>query len=388
MVSKTLKNLKVAFVLSKNQNWLGEYNYFKSLLGCIQDIKENTPIQFYIFVGKRNLNFITANKNIKIIETKFFQDKGFFSLLRKVSSYIFKNYDPVLYYLFKKHKINIISHYKPIKGFKTISWLPDFQHIKYPNFFSKKEIKYRNNLYDNYINNSDILIVSSKDSKKDLGKFSKISKKIKVLNFVPEIQFKEIEKKNYLKKDIDIKKKYIFTPNQFWVHKNHICIIEALKILKDKGFVPTCIFTGSSFDHRYPNYFEFLKKKIKSYGLQNQIKYLGILPYKKIVNLMYHSEFIINPSFFEGWSTVVEESKIINKNILLSNIEVHREQNPRFGKYFDPKNPHELAKKIKILINKKKKIIKLKKIRKEYKKNRNLFGKKYIDIILELKNKI
>ena len=179
-------------------------------------------------------------------------------------------------------------------------------------------------------------------------------------------------------------KKYIFTPNQFWVHKNHICIIEALKILKSRGLIVQCVFTGSNYDHRKPDHFSFLMKKIKSYGLQNQIKYLGILPYNKIINLLYHSELIINPSYFEGWSTVVEESKIIDKKILLSNIDVHYEQNPKKGIYFNPKNPLDLARKIEQIFKKKEKKININELKKAYRTSRNLFAKKYIDIVSNL----
>ena len=87
-------------------------------------------------------------------------------------------------------------------------------------------------------------------------------------------------------------------------------------------------------------------KKIEMYGLNDQIKYHGILPYNKIINLLHHSDIIINPSLFEGWSTVVEEAKILNKKILLSNLDVHKEQSPKKGIFFDPKNPRELADKI------------------------------------------
>ena len=154
--------------------------------------------------------------------------------------------------------------------------------------------------------------MSSKSSRKDLIKFQ-YKKKINVLNFVPEIDFRKIKTKKYLNKEININEKYIFTPNQFWVHKNHICIIEALKILKNKSLKVQCIFTGSSYDHRKPDHFENLMKKIEMYGLNDQIKYHGILPYNKIINLLHHSDIIINPSLFEGWSTVVEEAKILNK---------------------------------------------------------------------------
>ena len=84
-------------------------------------------------------------------------------------------------------------------------------------------------------------------------------------------------------------------------------------------------------------------KKIRVYNLDKQIKYLGILPYDKVINLLYHSEIVINPSFFEGWSTTVEEAKIFNKRILLSDINVHREQNPKRGIFFNPRKPTRIS---------------------------------------------
>ena len=62
--------------------------------------------------------------------------------------------------------------------------------------------------------------------------------------------------------------------------------------------------------------------------------------------LIDKSHSVINPSFFEGWSTSVEEAKILNKIIILSNIKVHKEQNPEMSHYFDPNNSNDLTKKI------------------------------------------
>ena len=66
---------------------------------------------------------------------------------------------------------------------------------------------------------------------------------------------------------------------------------------------------------------------------------------------MKDSEVVINPSKFEGWSTTVEEAKSLGKNIILSDIPVHREQNPKWGIYFDPNNPNQLASIIKNSLN-------------------------------------
>ena len=381
------KKIKVGFIIASNSNWLGEFNYFKSLIGSINDLNEETRIELYLFTSRNEKFFTKKNFNrINIVKTKFLNPNGVLHYIKRISSYFFGKYDPILIFLLKRYSINILSHYKPLFGFKNISWLPDFQHIHYPNFFSRKELSYRDKLYNNYIKNSDSLVVSSKSSKKDLIKFGSLKKKINILNFVPRMNFSIIKNKNFLNKEIDIKKRYIFIPNQFWIHKNHICIIEALKILKNKGLNIQCILTGSKIDHRKPNHFKNLMKKIKKYDLIKEIKYRGILPYEKIINLLYHAEVIINPSYFEGWSTVVEEAKILDKKILLSNIEVHHEQNPKNGLYFNPDNPKELANSIINSFKGKKKMKDINKLIKIYEHKKILFAKKYIDIVMRLYN--
>ena len=63
------------------------------------------------------------------------------------------------------------------------------------------------------------------------------------------------------------------------------------------------------------------------------------------MSLIYHS---INPSKFEGRSSTVEQAKSMGKKIILSNINIHKEQKPRNANYFDPNNYKQLSK---ILIN-------------------------------------
>ena len=58
---------------------------------------------------------------------------------------------------------------------------------------------------------------------------------------------------------------------------------------------------------------------------------------------MRQSLAVIQTSLFEGWSTSVEEAIALGKQIILSDIPVHREQNPKQGVYFDPNAPVQLA---------------------------------------------
>ena len=70
---------------------------------------------------------------------------------------------------------------------------------------------------------------------------------------------------------------------------------------------------------------------------------LDVIPFGHMLSLMKNSIAVINPSMFEGWSTTVEEAKSIGKKILLSSIEVHKEQKPERGQYFGVNDPTTLA---------------------------------------------
>ena len=61
MVQKKFKKIKVAFIIPNNSNWLGEFNYFKSLIGSINELKVDIPIELHVFTGQEEKNFIQKN---------------------------------------------------------------------------------------------------------------------------------------------------------------------------------------------------------------------------------------------------------------------------------------------------------------------------------------
>ena len=71
---------------------------------------------------------------------------------------------------------------------------------------------------------------------------------------------------------------------------------------------------------------------------------MGLIKYDEVLSLIYNSKCILNPSLFEGWSSTVEQAKAYGKYLILSNIGVHLEQNPRYCNYFNPNKSENLAK--------------------------------------------
>jgi len=82
-------------------------------------------------------------------------------------------------------------------------------------------------------------------------------------------------------------------------------------------------------------------------GIRDQLYLLGLIPRDRQVALYRMATALVQPSVNEGWSTLVEEAKALGKNILLSDIPVHREQMPHNPYFFESLNSVLLASKIK-----------------------------------------
>lgn len=377
--------IKVGFICEQNSGWMGGVNYFKNLFIAMSRVDCPKIIPYLLPIKDSGAKFLL--EYAKVIHSK----KGFKyytkKFLYKIKGQDFVKKDHMEY----DPKLDIISHMQSLVNKNFIAWIPDFQHIYLPEMFSKDEIACRNKVFNQLAQESSLVIFSSQDALEDFKKFApEFAHKGRILNFVA-IPDKDIYQKTDKVKDEIIKKfhlpqKYFYVPNQFWIHKNHKVVFDAISILKQQGKDIQVIFTGGTNDYRHANYFCDLMEFVKEKNIENNIKILGLVDPIEVYYLMRNCISIINPSFFEGWSSTVEEAKSIGKNIVLSSINVHKEQNPPQGIYFDPRNPEELAKILseKWQSKKSEPDFELEKTAQEQLENRIInFGKTYQKIILD-----
>ena len=340
--------IKVGFIIKfRDIDHLGGINYYKNLILAIHSLPER-KIDPVIFTGQySDRKTLDGFTNVQIIRSHIFNLYHPLSLIRYLIRKLLRR-DIFLEHLLKKNGISLLSHYGPIgskSNIPTIGWIPDFQHKYLPDLFSKKDLHNREHYFQLACRDCTSIIFSSNSANKDAEKYyPEYSHKFRVLPFVTwNINLQDLPDFGEIKDKYNIDKPYFLVPNQFWVHKNHQIILEALKILKNKRYTISIIATGSTHDYRNPKYFSHLQAKIQDYHISQSFKFLGVIPYNHLIQLMRNSVAIINPSYFEGWNTTVEEAKILRLNILLSDIPVHREQNPEKGRYFHPDDAQRLA---------------------------------------------
>jgi glycosyltransferase involved in cell wall biosynthesis len=141
----------------------------------------------------------------------------------------------------------------------------------------------------------------------------------------------------------ELPERFFYLPNQFWRHKNHKVVLDALSILKDRGIDIVIAASGAKDDPREPDYFDSVMRQVAERNLSRNFRYLGMIPSSHVFALLRVSVALINPSRFEGWSTTVEEAKSFGVPMILSDLDVHREQTAGKASYFGTDNPSALA---------------------------------------------
>ncbi len=342
------RTVRIAFFGYENFGWTGGLNYLKNLLQALSVQKER-KVEAFVFVSR-----IAEPKALEqfkpyatIITIPSFDP---LEILCKISDKTLKS-NKHINYVSKKYKIDAISH-SSVKGIrssvKVINWIPDFQHLHLPGFFSDQENKSRDVNFKEKISQASITVLSSNDALSDFATFAPEQLfKARVLPFVSFIDqdVYNIKESDFtaIREKYKLPLKFFYLPNQFWAHKNHLIVIEALSILKKRNVEVFVVCTGNMQTEEVSENVKMLQKTTASYHLENNVFFLGLVPYKDVQLFLRYSVSVINPSLFEGWSSTVEECKSMGKNMIISDLAVHREQKPAHTFFFDPTNALQLA---------------------------------------------
>jgi len=340
---KRERSNRVAFIYSDG-TFLGVYNYLCSLMAAMQKLSGHRLIPVVI-AGNRS-DAQTRFAGVEILRTSLL-DRGSPSYLMRKAKCRILGWDRSLADFLLKHDIQVLSH-SPHLGVQsvvaTVGWIGDFQHMHFPTLFSAEELRRRDSAFMSLCLRSTKLIVSSNCALADLSKFCpNQAHKANVLQFVAPAPLDGAPSLEELQATYDFDSPFFLLPNQFWAHKNHRVVIEALRELRDKTPEIRILATGMTHDYRNPAFFDLLMEYAAECRVLDTFRVLGPIPYPHLMGLMQHSIAVINPSKFEGWSTTVEESKSMGKRIILSDIPVHREQKPSLGLFFNPDSHCELA---------------------------------------------
>jgi len=342
------KPLRIAFTNICQRGWIAGCHYLKNLFRALEML-EASP-ECYLIVGND-----TQDDSYEMLlphlagvlqypPRRTFTERARYAVQTRANLPL-GTVNP-MEYLLREAEIDVVFANKSLGSdfnLPLMIWIPDFQHLHLPQFFSEEESQRRSNRYRDWSRLADRVVLSSQHARNDLSQFApEQASKARVLNFVAQIE-ESTEDPAQVAAQYNLPERFFYLPNQFWAHKNHALVVEALALLRESHPEITVVCSGNTIDSRQPMHFNHLLTRIAEAGIHEQFRMLGMIPFPHILPLMRQSIAVINPSLFEGWSTTVEEVKSLGKAILLSDIPVHREQNPPASTFFDPEDANALA---------------------------------------------
>ena len=143
--------------------------------------------------------------------------------------------------------------------------------------------------------------------------------------------------------EFSLPERFMIVASQLWAHKNHLELLNALGILKQRGSVPHLVFTGQKRDPRAPDHLGRINQRIDELGLRGSITILGEVEREKLLALMRRSLGFVQPTLHEGGGMPAEEARALGKPIVLANLPLQREADIPDALYFTPGDEESLA---------------------------------------------
>ncbi len=238
-------------------------------------------------------------------------------------------------------------------GVPYIMAIHDLQHRLQPEFpevSAAGEWQRREYLYRNAAIGATLLIADSEIGQEDIvdcyGEYGVSAENVAVLPFVPppyldKVPTSEAER---IRKEQGLPERCFFYPAQFWPHKNHARIVEAIGLLKrERGLDVHIAFTGSPNAGIRGETSVRIAELAENYGCSRQIHRLEYLGPREISAVYGIALGLVMPTFFGPTNIPILEAWLLGCPVLTSDIRGVREQVGDAGLLVDPTDPHAIA---------------------------------------------
>lgn len=232
-----------------------------------------------------------------------------------------------------------ISYQMPTKTIGTIHDLMHRYEPSFPEVSSLGRYSIREHRFSNIAKSCDAVLVDSIVGRNHVVESYGVDEgRVGVLPYIaPSFIF---QKQDLLSFDsrYSLPKKFIFYPAQFWPHKNHLRLLEAMKIAMNKSPDVSLVLSGG-FNHSYLA----LRNKVAELDLSDCVHFVGYVPDNDLRCFYERARALIMPTFFGPTNIPPLEALAVGCPALVSNIYGMPEQLGDAALYFNPLNSTEMA---------------------------------------------
>ena len=353
--------LNIAVFIKSGKHSGGGYQYEYMVLNILKKYAmESFNIKFYTLNKDAkedyaelnlNINFISENKIQKFMRLN--SSNIFLYRFLKIFNYHFSKIEKLL----MKDNTQLVYYLSPdmlsqgIINIPYIFTLWDLEHLQntiFPEVSSNRGFEIREYLYGKSLKKAYKVIVDSKYGKNyAMQKYNLDAHKVEILKYLPNIRINKENNFVDIKKKYNISNDYIYYPALMIGHKNHIYILRALKILKEKFDIKiSAIFSGADRGNA-----DYILEKAKEYDIAELIHYIGFAPNEEIPFLYQQSLSMVMPTYLGPTNIPPLEAFAYGVPVCYSDLPSFREQVGNAALFMDLSNPNSLVKHLISILN-------------------------------------
>lgn len=229
----------------------------------------------------------------------------------------------------------------------------DLQHRLQPEFpevSAHGEWELREFVNRNCIGHAVLVLADSEAGREDILRFyantGATRDRVRVLPFLPasyleaHVDAADVDR---VRLDYDLPEHYFFYPAQFWPHKNHARIVEALAEIAHEGLDPHLVLSGAHSGNLREQTFARVMETAGKLGVSERITYLGYVPDRDMAGLYAGALALVMPTFFGPTNIPVLEAFSLGCPVITTDIHGIREQVGDSALLVDPRSSDSIA---------------------------------------------
>jgi glycosyltransferase involved in cell wall biosynthesis len=220
--------------------------------------------------------------------------------------------------------------------------LHDLQENYYPENFTRWQRVWRHQVHAALLAQASRVICESEHVKRDIvGSFGVSETRIAVIA-APPLQQPVIEQTaeqvQATRGRLGLPEKFVFYPAQFWVHKNHLRLVEAFRQALAQMPDLKLVLTGKKRDE-----YQTVMAAVDRLGLGDRVIHLGYVAQDDLQTIYRLATALVMPSLFESVSIPIYEAFQAGTPVAASGILAMPEQVGDAGVLFDPMSVASIA---------------------------------------------
>ena len=213
--------------------------------------------------------------------------------------------------------------------------LHDLQENYYPENFSLWQRIWRHQVHAGLLGRTRRVVCESNYVKSDIVRcFGIAEERIIVMEAPPQREFlAELSpaKRREVRSRLQLPDRFLFYPAQFWVHKNHLRLIEAFREVVNEAPDLELVLTGKKRDE-----YSVVMNAVDKLGLKGRVRHLGYVEQDDLQAIYLLATALVMPSLFESVSIPIYEAFQAGTPVVASGVLAIPEQVGDAGVLFEP----------------------------------------------------